>query len=243
MKTQGARVGRPPTISTAQIAEAALSIGLDRATVRNVAEYLGISVPGLYHHVRTREELLAVAAGHSLGALELPEYRGQEWTEWLLEYAQFVYDALVARPEIIGQILAGTVNTLREAQHLERFFEVLGNHGFTVTDAYDTYQQLTAAVVGAAASCVGRRAATDAGHPPLVDLRRAAKALGTESVPLVHELVRDRRFPHSDPFDAVRLVVVGIAKGQRAKLSGGQARRSLSAGRRTTRSRLNSPGE
>src|SRR5438552_4107401 len=125
MKTQRARVGRPPKITTAQIAEAALAVGLDRATVRNVADYLAISVPGLYHHVRTREELLAVAAAHSLGELELPEDRGQDWTEWLLDYAQFVYDALLAQPEIIGQVIAGTVNTLREAQHLERFFEVL----------------------------------------------------------------------------------------------------------------------
>jgi AcrR family transcriptional regulator len=218
MKTQRARVGRPPTITTAQIADAALAIGLDRATVRNVAEYLGMSVPGLYHHVRTREELLAMAAAHSLGALELPEDCDQEWTEWLLDYAQFVYDALVAQPEIIGQVIAGTVNTLREAQHLERFLEVLGRHGFTVVEAHDTYQRLMAAVVGAAAFCVGRRAAIDAGHPPIVDLRRAAKALGAESVPLVHELVDRRRIPESDPFDTVRLVVVAIATGH-----GGQA--------------------
>ena len=126
MKTPPARVGRPPTVTSAEIAEAALAVGLDRATVRNVADHLGMSVPGLYHHVRTREELLAMAAAHSLGALELPAYHGQEWTEWLLDYARFVYDALVAQPEIIGQVLAGTVNTLRAAQHLEGFFEVLG---------------------------------------------------------------------------------------------------------------------
>lgn len=214
MKTHGARLGRPPTVTAAQIAEAALAVGLDRASVRNVADYLGMSVPGLYHHVRTREELLAMAAAHSLGALELPEDRGQEWTAWLLDYARFVYDALVAQPEIIGQVVAGTVNTLREAQHLERFFEVLGTHGFTVAEANDTYQQLMAAVVGAATFCVGRRAAIDAGHPPIVDLRRAAKALGTESVPLVHELVSGRRIADSDPFETVRLVVVGIAEGR-----------------------------
>jgi AcrR family transcriptional regulator len=210
MKTPPARVGRPPTITTAQIAEAALTIGLDRATVRNVAGYLGMSVPGLYHHVRTREELLAMAAAHSLGALELPEDHGQEWTAWLLDYARFVYDALVAQPEIIGQVIAGTVNTLREAQHLEQFFEVLGAHGFTVAEAHDTYQQLMASVVGAATFSVGRHAAIDAGHPPILDLRRAAKALGTESVPLVHELVNRRRIPDSDPFDTVRLVIAGI---------------------------------
>ena len=211
MKTQGARVGRPPTISTAQIAEAALDVGLERATVRNVAERLGMSVPGLYHHVRTREELLAMAAAHTLGALELPEDRGQEWEEWLLDYARFVYDALVAQPEIVGQILAGTVNTLRQAQHLERFFEVLGARGFTVAEAYEAYQQLMSAVTGAATFRIGQRAAKDAGHPPLADLGRAARALGVETVPLVEGLVRLRRPPEPDPFDTVRHVVFGIA--------------------------------
>src|SRR5215469_9115022 len=124
MKTPPARLGRPPKVTTAQIADAALAIGLDRATVRNVADHLGMSVPGLYHHVRSREELLAMAAAHSLGALDLPEDRGQPWDEWLLDYARFVYDALVAEPQIIGQVIAGTANTLREAQHLERLFEV-----------------------------------------------------------------------------------------------------------------------
>jgi AcrR family transcriptional regulator len=211
MKTPAARVGRPPTVTTAQIAEAALAIGLDRATVRSVADYLGMSVPGLYHHVRTREELLALAAAHSLGALELPEYHGQEWTNWMTDYARFVYDALVAQPEIIGQVMAGTANTLRQTQHLEQFFEVLSDHGFSVAEAYDTYHHLMAGVVGAATSYVGQRAATDAGHPPIVDLRRAAKALGTESFPLVHELVRGQRI-RGDPFDAVRLVITGIAQ-------------------------------
>jgi AcrR family transcriptional regulator len=219
MEMANAKLGRPPRVTTSQIAEAALAIGLDRATVRNVAEYLGMSVPGLYHHVRTREELLAVAAAHTLGGLDLPEYRGQGWSEWLLDYAGFVYDALVAQPEVIGQILSGTVNTLRQVQHLERFFEVLGAHGFSVVEAYDTYLQLMAAVTGAATFSIGRRSATDAGHAPMLDLRRAAKALGTDAAPLVHEFLSCGPAPDVEPFDTVRLVVAGIAQRRGDRLA------------------------
>jgi AcrR family transcriptional regulator len=216
-KTTGAQgqskpLGRPPRVGSAQIADAALAIGLDRANIRNVAEYLGMSVPGLYHHVRTREELLAMAAARSLGELPLPEDHGQPWVEWLLEYGRFVYDALVAQPEIIGQILTGTINTTRMAQHLEGFFAVLAGHGFTVGEAFTTYLQLSSAVTGAAATEIGRRASIQAGHPHMSDLARAAKALGRDTVPHVVELVRDRRRPDSsDSFDTVRLVVEGIA--------------------------------
>ena len=204
------RLGRPPRVSSAEIAEAALAIGLDRATIRNVAEHLGMSVPGLYHHVRSREELLAMAAAHSFGALALPDHRGQPLAEWLLRYARFVYDALLAQPELVGQIMAGTVNTLRQAQHVERFLEVLVEHGRTVAGAYDDYALLMAAVTGAAVSEIGRASTADAGHPSLVDLRRAAGALGEDATPLVHELVRRRR-REAEPFAVVRVAVDRIA--------------------------------
>src|SRR5690348_8903321 len=126
------RLGRPPRITPAQIAEAALAIGLDQATIRNVADRLGMGVPGLHPHVRTREELLAMAAAHSLGEVPLPEDHGQPWTDWMLDYGRFVFDALVAQPEIVGQILSGTYNTIRLAQHLEVIFTVLTARGFTV---------------------------------------------------------------------------------------------------------------
>jgi len=191
---------------------AALAIGLDRATVRNVADRLGMSVPGLYHHVRTREDLLAMAAAHSLGELPLPDDHGQPWTEWLLAYGRFVYDALVAQPEIIGQILAGTYNTVRVAQHLEGIFAVLTAHGFTVDEAYVAQRHVTDAVTGAAAAEISQRVTRQAGHPPLHDLDRAVSALGPATVPRVDELVRGRmQLDEPDHFDTVRLVVAAIA--------------------------------
>ena len=206
------RLGRPPRITPAQIAEAALAIGLDQATIRNVADRLGMSVPGLYHHVRTREELLAMAAAHGLGEVPLPEARGQPWTDWMLEYGRFVFDALVAQPEIVGQILSGTYNTIRLAQHLDGIFTVLTARGFTVDEADETRRRLTDAVNGAAVAEIGRRATIDDGHPRLEDLRRAVQALGPTTVPLLAELVSTHdAADDDDPFDTVRLVVAAMA--------------------------------
>jgi len=206
-ESRAKKLGRPARVTPAQIAEAALDIGLDRATVRNVADHLGMSVPGLYHHVRTREELLAMAAAHSLGEVPLPEDDGQSWDEWLLEYGRFVYDALVAQPEVVGQILAGTYSTIRMAQQMERIFEVLTSRGFTVAEADVAYQRLVTAVNGASVAAISRRATSDAGHPLFEDLNRAVQALGPDTVPLVAELVADGDADGIDPFDAVRLVV------------------------------------
>jgi AcrR family transcriptional regulator len=206
------RLGRPPRVTPALIAEAALTVGLDQATIRNVAERLGMSVPGLYHHVRTRDDLLAMAAAHSLGELPLPEDHGQPWTDWLLEYARFVYDALVAQPEIVGQIVGGTYNTIRQAQHLEQIFAVLTARGFTVAEADLAQRQLVAAVSGAAVSEISLRAMVAAGHPRRADLRRAVRVLGPDAVPRVDALVNGSGpeiWP--DLFETVRLVVSAMA--------------------------------
>ncbi len=203
------RTGRPARVTTAQIAEAALDLGLENATIRNVAERLQMSVPGLYHHVQTREDLLAIAAAHSLGALELPEHEGSDLGDWLTRYARFVFDALVAQPELIGQIIAGSVNTMRLAQHLECFLEVFSNHGWSPQDAYDAYGMLTATVTGAAAQAIGLRAADSAGHSNSDDLRRAAQALGPDETPLVSKLLRGRH-REPEPFKAIDAAIVAI---------------------------------
>jgi len=208
------KAGRPARVTTAQIAEAALDLGLENATIRNVAERLEMSVPGLYHHVRSREDLLAMAAAHSLGALELPLREGPDLGDWLTRYARFVFDALVAQPELIGQIVAGTVNTMRLAQHLERFLEVLSDDGWSLQEAYDAYGMLTATVVGAAASEIGIRAADSAGHSSSDDLRRATQALGPDETPLVSALMRDRH-REPNPFKAVEAAVT-ILTGRRS---------------------------
>lgn len=210
------RLGRPPRVTPAQIAEAALAVGLEKATVRNVADRLGMSVPGLYHHVRTREELLAMAAAHSFRALLFPDPEGKSWTEWLLAYGRDIFDTLVAQPEFVGRMMAGTSTIATHAQHLERFFEVLKPHGFSVEEAYEAYGRLMSAVTGAAVLEIGDRAAAKAGRTLFSDLGRTAQALPEGAIPLVRQLVGDGRTDHSDRFEAVRVMLEGIAGRRRA---------------------------
>jgi AcrR family transcriptional regulator len=44
-------------------------LGYDRASIRTVAERAGVSVPGLYHYVRSKEELLFQIQLHVFGGL------------------------------------------------------------------------------------------------------------------------------------------------------------------------------
>ncbi len=218
----GRRLGRPPRVTSARIAEAALEVGLDRATIRTVAEHLGMSVPGLRHHVRTREDLLAMAAAHSMAGLSLPPSEGRPWDAWLLDYARFVYEALVAQPELIGQITAGRVDTLRQAQHIEQVLVVLTGAGFEVAEAFAAYAELMSVVTGAAVTEIGRRASLAAGHPRVDDLRRAVGALGRDAVPLAAALLDTGDGDgdgdgEPDPFDAARRAVAALRNGRSAE--------------------------
>src|SRR6476469_2877376 len=152
-------LGRPPRVDRDAIAVAALELGLEHASVRAGANRLGLSVPGLYHHVNGREDIVRLAVEHSLRDLPLPEDVGQHWALWLWDYARFVHDALVDDPDIIGHLLAGEFNAEREAEHRRRVVGLLCSRGFTKTEAEAAYRDVQTGALGAAANVVQRRAA------------------------------------------------------------------------------------
>lgn len=179
------RLGRPPRVDRASIAEAALAIGLDRATVRSVAQQLGMSVPGLYHHVSGRDDLVQLAIEHTLRDLALPEDTGQHWSQWLWDYARFVHDALVDDPEIIPHLLDGEVNTEREAEHRRRVVAVLRSRGFTVAEARNAYYDVQTGALGAAANDLQHRSAGPGARrvgrrDPLATVRTLLLGIGAE---------------------------------------------------------------
>src|SRR4051794_21547357 len=104
------RLGRPPRINRQMIAEAAHDLGIERLTLRDVAEHLGVSVAALYHYVAGKDDLLRLAAEYSAARVPLPEDHGQHWALWLLEWATYNRDAFVARPGLLAQFLEGAIS-------------------------------------------------------------------------------------------------------------------------------------
>lgn len=210
-------VGRPARIDRRQIAEAALSIGLEHVTMKAVAERLGVSVPGLYHHVRNKSELLRLAAQHTMRTLDLPPDRGQGWEEWLLDYASYVHRALTDEPELVNQLLTGGIGDERHAETLEHVLGVLERHGFSPLEALDTYRVVSQAIVGAAVATISRAAARSAGQPVIAELHRVLARRGDDELPLVREVLEEIDRDHDDPTRLVRIVVEGIASRSRPR--------------------------
>lgn len=183
------RVGRPPRITRDDIAAAVLELGLGRSSMKAVAEHLGISVPGLYHHVRNRRELLELAAERSLSRVQLPEDRGQHWSEWLREWARWSRAALVEEPELFHQYVTSALTSEQTVEVLDSVIRVLARQGFTPRQAVAAFDAVAHCALGSVAEALRHRAAMEAGRPLGVEVRRILAQKGPDELPGVRAVV------------------------------------------------------
>jgi AcrR family transcriptional regulator len=96
-------VGRPRRLRRAQIAAVALEIvdrdGLDRLSMRRVAEALGVGTMTLYGYFRDKDELLDAVVDAAVGH-ERPTLSGS-WREQLRQLARVAHQNLTAHPALV----------------------------------------------------------------------------------------------------------------------------------------------
>ena len=154
---QPKRVGRPPRIDLDAIADAVLELGFEGVTMRRVADHLGVSVPGLYHYVRGRSDLVRVAAARALSRVALPEDRGQHWADWLRAWARYIRDAMSSRPELVEQFMAGGLDDDRLADVVRQAVAFLERTGFSPAEATLAWEAVSAMALGSAVGDVRER--------------------------------------------------------------------------------------
>ena len=148
------RVGRPARINRRLIAEAAHEIGLADLTLRAVADRLGVSVTGLYHHIDDKDDLMRLAAEYSANRVPLPEDHGQHWALWLLEWATYSYESFLAQPGLLGQYLEGAISAEAIADKVDTMLGLLIRQGFSVADASAAFDLVNSCAVGSAVQAI-----------------------------------------------------------------------------------------
>ncbi len=138
--------------------------------MKAVAERLGVSLAGLYYHVRGRDELLRIIAEHSVGGHRLPEDRGQSWWEWLREWAYYIRWALSSESEVLSQYMTGTIGAEQMKVALERVLDLLIRRGFAIGEAYEAFRATSYTAMGAALEDVRESHSVQRGHPFMADL-------------------------------------------------------------------------
>jgi len=206
------RVGRPARIDRTAIAEAVLDLGLDGVSMKAVADHLGVSVAGLYHHVHNRRELLVLAAERSLSRLPPPQDTGQHWDEWLREWARHVYASYVEEPEILVQFMSGALKWESMVDVVDSVIKVLGRAGFEPADAVAAFGTVAQCAVGAAVQEIRERGAASEGRSTLAELHRMVAARPPDELTGLRALLALPPIRYGAGFeDHLTTVLVGIA--------------------------------
>jgi AcrR family transcriptional regulator len=208
--TVGRRLGRPPRIDRAAIAQAAGEIPLDELTLRSVAERLGVSVPGLYHYVSGREDLIRLAAEQSALRMTMPVDHGQHWAVWFHEWAGYTRRAFVGDPELLKHFIDGAVGADVMAPAVDAAIGLCMRQGFTASQALEAYDLVSECALGSAIGAIRAERSRREGSPFDLEIRSLI-ARGAD-LPHLSHLIDEGPFPGSVPFERqISAVLAGIA--------------------------------
>lgn len=210
----GARkVGRPPRIDRSDIARAVLEIGFDDLSMKRAAAHLGVSVPGLYHYVRGKDDLIRLAVEHSLGQVRLPEDHGQHWATWLREWARYVRAAMSGRPELVEHYLSGVLDPERLVQVVGHTLDVLRSRGFPPQAALEAWEAVGTLALGTAVEDIRERQAAADGQPWIARVHGTLARMEPGDLPTMRELVAEGFVPDSHAAFERRITtaLVGLA--------------------------------
>ncbi|MCU1392454.1 MAG: TetR family transcriptional regulator [Ilumatobacteraceae bacterium] len=210
MTSTAARTGRPPRIDRAAIARAVIELGFDRVTMKSTAAHMGMSVPGLYHYVKGRDELLRLAAEYSLASVAIPQFTGQDWQTWLREWARYTRTTMSAHPEVLEQFLTGGIDSTRHVEVVEHILAVLVDHGFAPVDAQHAWLMVSAIALGTAAMDIGEATARVDGRPWIARVHGELARHRSDELPVTRALVAQGFAPEPDR-DFERSLDVAIA--------------------------------
>jgi AcrR family transcriptional regulator len=138
-------------VTVDEIIDTALQIGLDRVTIRKVADSLGMTVPGIAYHVRTRDDLLALVMERAVKALYAPDQEASaSFGETITRFAEGLFDWFRQHPILVMQVAQGRILQENVDRHLQLLMGATYAHEIDRVWALGVLSQVTAAVIGAA---------------------------------------------------------------------------------------------
>src|SRR5438105_3943265 len=181
--------------------------------MKRVADHLGVSVPGLYHYVKGRDELLRLAAEQALSRVRLPEDHGQHWATWLREWARYTRTVMAERPELVSQFVNGGLDDDRLIEVIGRTLDVLNRDGFEPRAAFAAWEAVSTMALGAAVDDIREAAASDDGRPWMARVFASLARRDADELPTLRSIASGGHERDLDASFEERLttVLVGIA--------------------------------
>jgi AcrR family transcriptional regulator len=143
-------VSREP-LSRDRVLRAALAVadegGLDRLTIRSLAERVGAKPMSLYHYVANKDDILDGLVDLVFAEIELPEPTG-DWRAEMTKRARSAREVLRRHPWSIGLLESRTSPGPATLRHHDATIGALRAGGFTVAQTAHAYAVLDAFVYG-----------------------------------------------------------------------------------------------
>lgn len=176
------RAGRPRRLSTAQVIEAAIAIGLEDLTMVALADRLGVRVAVLYNYVKGRDELIGLAARHAISTQPFPKDVGQDWREYALAYARAAYDLFRSDAQLLPLVMNGKLSPAIKIDSVESWLEVMTRHDFAPDQALAVLKAIDAIVMGSAVLASHARSYAD---DYSASVRNSVNSRPTAEIPLL----------------------------------------------------------
>jgi AcrR family transcriptional regulator len=140
-------IGRPRSIDRDKIVAAANEIGIERLTMRAVAESLGVTTQALYNHIGGRRELLTLLANDYGDAFDLPGDGSGDWQAWLAGFGHSLRARLLARPGTAASVTTRGPTSAAAVRFVDRTISKMGQAGFDEQEALLAYRSVLELVV------------------------------------------------------------------------------------------------
>src|SRR5215471_13523393 len=121
--------------------------GLERLTMRNLGQALGVEAMSLYNHVSGKEDVLDGAVDIVFGEIELA-CEDHDWRRAMRQRAVSARDALARHRWAIGLMESRTHPGPANLRHHDSVLRCLREAGFSVADAAHAYSALDSYVYG-----------------------------------------------------------------------------------------------
>jgi AcrR family transcriptional regulator len=185
------RVGRPPRLNTPAIIAAALKIGLDKVSFKQLAARLGVNVATLYRYVRNRNELVRLAAFQLTLSRRLPDQEYVHWSHLALRYAEEMFESFTKEPELVAALLKGSIGPQVEIDVLDQFLGAMSRYGFSPDQGLRLHRAIGIMTMGAATGAIGVKARQAAGTPWEVEILRTLIERADSDLPNVRLALRE----------------------------------------------------
>lgn len=207
------RRGRPPRVDQSAIVAAVREIGSENVTMRRVAEHLGISLPGLYHHVKNQDGLLRLAAESALDMSPPPRYAGEHWATWMRSYASYIRTVLASEPALVEKFVTGGVRDEMEMQCNGDAVEALAEHGLAPDDAMAVWSAVGALAIGSVTEAHREHLHADNGQPWLARIFTLLARRPASDYPTLRAVAQSGYDPFGDDTfqERMTMLLTGIA--------------------------------